>query len=48
MNETIFIASDHAGFNIKKQILNTVKAKLIDLDGILDSPFHNLEMEIEE
>jgi len=31
MNETIFIASDHAGFNIKKQILNTVKANLIDL-----------------
>ena len=31
MNETIFIASDHAGFDLKKQILNTVKAKLIDL-----------------
>ena len=27
----IFIASDHAGFDLKKQILNTVKAKLIDL-----------------
>ena len=31
MNETIFIASDHAGFDLKKQILNTVKANLIDL-----------------
>ena len=31
MNEIIFIASDHAGFDIKKQILNTVKANLIDL-----------------
>ena len=31
MNETIFIASDHAGFDLKKQILNTVKADLIDL-----------------
>ena len=31
MNEIIFIASDHAGFDLKKQILNTVKAKLIDL-----------------
>ena len=31
MNETIFIASDHAGFDLKKQILNTIKEKLIDL-----------------
>ena len=31
MNEIIFIASDHAGFDLKKQILNTVKANLIDL-----------------
>ena len=31
MNETIFIASDHAGFDLKKQILNTVKANLIDI-----------------
>ena len=31
MNEMIFIASDHAGFDLKKQILNTVKANLIDL-----------------
>ena len=31
MNETIFIASDHAGFDLKKQILNIVKANLIDL-----------------
>ncbi len=31
MNETIFIASDNAGFDLKKQILNTVKANLIDL-----------------
>ena len=31
MNDTIFIASDHAGFDLKKQILNTVKANLIDL-----------------
>ena len=31
MNETIFIASDHAGFDLKKQILNTVKENLIDL-----------------
>ena len=31
MNETIFIASDHAGFDIKKQILNSVKENLIDL-----------------
>ena len=31
MNETIFIASDHAGFDLKKQILNSIKANLIDL-----------------
>ena len=31
MNEIIFIASDHAGFDLKKKILNTVKANLIDL-----------------
>ena len=31
MNETIFIASDNAGFDLKKQILNKVKANLIDL-----------------
>ena len=31
MSETIFIASDHAGFDLKKQILNSIKAKLIDL-----------------
>ena len=31
MNEMIFIASDHAGFDLKKQILNTIKEKLIDL-----------------
>ena len=31
MNEIIFIASDHAGFDLKKQILNTVKENLIDL-----------------
>ena len=31
MKETIFIASDHAGFDLKKQILNSIKANLIDL-----------------
>ena len=31
MNEIIFIASDHAGFDLKKQILNSIKASLIDL-----------------
>ena len=27
----IFIASDHAGFDLKKQILNTIKENIIDL-----------------
>ena len=31
MNEIIFIASDHAGFDLKKQILNSIKVNLIDL-----------------
>ena len=31
MEETIFIASDHAGFDLKKQILSSIKANLIDL-----------------
>jgi len=31
MNETIFIASDHAGFDLKKQITNSMKASFIDL-----------------
>ena len=31
MNEIIFIASDHAGFDLKKQILNLIKENLIDL-----------------
>jgi len=31
MNETIFIASDHAGFDLKKQIINLMKDNLIDL-----------------
>ena len=31
MNETIFIASDHAGFGLKKQIINSIKSNLIDL-----------------
>ena len=31
MLETIFIASDHAGFNLKKQILNSIKTNLVDL-----------------
>ena len=31
MNELIFIASDHAGFDLKKQILSSIKVNLIDL-----------------
>ena len=31
MEETIFIASDHAGFDLKNQILNSIKNNLIDL-----------------
>jgi len=31
MNETIFIASDHAGFDLKKQITNSMKAIFVDL-----------------
>ena len=31
MNETIFIASDHAGFDLKKQIINSMKDSFIDL-----------------
>jgi ribose 5-phosphate isomerase B len=31
MNETIFIASDHAGFDLKKQIINSMKCNFIDL-----------------
>ena len=31
MNETIFIASDHAGFDLKKQIINSMKSNFIDL-----------------
>ena len=31
MNETIFIASDHAGFDLKKQITNYKKVNFIDL-----------------
>ena len=31
MNEIIFIASDHAGFDLKKQILSSIKVNLIDL-----------------
>ena len=31
MNEIIFIASDHAGFDLKQQILNSIKANLIEL-----------------
>ena len=31
MEETIFIASDHAGFDLKKQILNSIENNLVDL-----------------
>jgi len=30
-DDIIFIASDHAGFDLKKQILSAIKANLIDL-----------------
>ena len=42
MNETIFIASDHAGFDLKKQITNYKKVNFIDLgvdsDNRVDYP----------
>ena len=31
MYKTIFIASDHAGFNLKKQIIDSMKVNFIDL-----------------
>ena len=31
MNEIIYIASDHAGFELKKQIIESIKDNLIDL-----------------
>ena len=31
MNDTIFIASNHAGFDIKKQIIHSMKNNFIDL-----------------
>ena len=31
MNEIIFIASDHAGFDLKKQIINSIKENIVDL-----------------
>ena len=33
MNETIFIASDHAGFDLKKQIIDSMKDLFVDLGG---------------
>ena len=42
MYETIFIASDHAGFDLKKQIINSMKGNIIDLgaddDNSVDYP----------
>ena len=42
MNETIFIASDHAGFDLKKQITNYKNVNFIDLgvdsDNRVDYP----------
>ena len=42
MNETIYIASDHAGFDLKKQITNYKKVNFIDLgvdsDNRVDYP----------
>ena len=42
MSEIIFIASDHAGFDLKKQITNTMKVDFVDLgadnDDSVDYP----------